>query len=149
MRTLPPGLHAFGDVGPGDRIDLGEVEVTADLIDAFAALAGDRFAIHMSEEAARARGFDGRVAHGLLVLALVDGLKNQAPAQLDAVVSLGWDWSFRRPVLAGDRLRAELTVEEARPSRRPDRGILRLGLRVTKGSSEVVQEGRNLLMVRR
>lgn len=147
-RALPPGLHGHDAVAPGDHVETAEVEVTPALIDAFAALTGDRFEIHMSVEGARRLGFADRVAHGLLILSLIDGLKNQAPAQFRAVASLGWDWSFRRPVLAGDRIRARFTVAERRTTSRPDRGILALDVAVLRGA-ETVQSGRNLLMVER
>ena len=47
------------------------------MIDRFADLTGDHFAIHMTDAGAQAQGFARRVAHGLLVLSVVGGLKNQ------------------------------------------------------------------------
>lgn len=146
-RDLPPGKHRYGAVGPGDRIRTGTATVTAEAIDAFAALTGDRFVIHVDEAAARARGFDGRVAHGLLVLSLVDGLKNQTPAQFDAIASLGWDWRFAAPVIAGDTIGATITVTAKRMTSRPDRGILTLDVSVRTGDGREVQRGTNQLMV--
>ncbi|MCX7889125.1 MAG: MaoC family dehydratase [Rhodobacteraceae bacterium] len=148
-RWLPPGLHGFDALRPGDRIATPRRAVPAALVDAFAALTGDRFAIHMSDAAARDAGFGGRVAHGLLVLALIDGLKNRAAARFDAVASLGWRWSFIAPVLAGQEIGAVLTVAGKRATRRPDRGILRLAVTATDGQGAVLQRGWNLLMVRR
>lgn len=144
---LPPGIHRYGVVGPGDRIRTGSATVTKEAIDAFAALTGDRFEIHMDETAARALGFDGRVAHGLLVLSLVDGLKNQSPAQFDAVASLGWDWRFVSPVLAGDTISATITVLDKRMTSRSDRGILTLDFSVRNQDGREVQRGTNQLMV--
>ncbi len=148
-QLLSPGLYGFGDLEVGDRIETGDVNVTADLIDRFAGLTGDRFEIHMTSEAAQKHGFASRVAHGLLVLSLVDGLKNQAPAQFRAIASLGWDWTFRQPVLADDCIRATITISEKRPTRREDRFILHLSLEVINQRGEVVQLGRNILMVQR
>ena len=146
-RDLPPGLYRYGAVRPGDRIRTGTATVSAAAIDAFADLTGDRFVIHMDEAAARARGFDGRVAHGLLVLSLVDGLKNRTPAQFDAIASLGWNWTFAAPVIAGDTIGATITVAAKRPVSRPDRGILTLDFSVTAQDGREVQRGTNLLMV--
>lgn len=148
-RPLPPGLHGFDDVTQGDVIVTGRRGVTAADIDRFADLSGDRFAIHMDDAAARAHGFAGRVAHGLLVLAIVDGLKNQAPAQFRAMASLGWDWSFRAPVLIGDEIGARIVVADRRTVTRPDRGILALAFEVTNQRGETVQSGQNLLLVYR
>lgn len=146
-RDLAPGDYAFDDVMPGDRWRTAEREVTGDLIDRFAALTGDRFEIHMDDGAARAMGFPSRVAHGLLVLGLVDGLKNAAPVRLRAVASLGWDWSFRAPVLVGHRLHARIRVAEKRPVSRPGRGILKLDFEVRERAGDILQRGANLLMV--
>ncbi|PWJ20878.1 MaoC family dehydratase [Jannaschia seohaensis] len=91
---LAPGDDAWDDLPVGAWWRSGRRIVTAADIDAFADFSGDRFAIHMDDAAAGAMGVRGGVAHGLLVLSLVDGLKNAAPVQMRAVVSLGWEWSF-------------------------------------------------------
>ena len=148
-RALAPGRYGLDDLAPGDWYATDETDITAAKIDAFAALTGDRFEIHMDDAAARAHGFPGRVAHGLLVLSLLDGLKNEAPVRLRAVASLGWDWSFRRAVFIGDRLRARIEVKATRLVKTPGRGILTLGLVATDAAGAVVQEGTNLLMMYR
>ena len=148
-RLLEPGLHGFDDVAAGDRIETDATIVSAKAIDAFAALTGDRFAIHMSDTAAQELGFPSRVAHGLLVLSLIDGLKNQCPAQFRAVASLGWDMRFSRPVLAGDRIHGRLKVTEKRLISDGKRGILTLNVEAVNQTGEVVQSGLNRLMVER
>jgi len=148
-RVLPAGRHGYDAVRIGDWIRTGTAVVTTDAIDAFAALTGDRFAIHMDAAAAQAAGFRGRVAHGLLVLSLIDGLKNQTDAQFDAIASLGWDWSFRKPVYAGDRVSASIEVVDARLTSDAARGILRLRFAVDTQTGEIVQSGVNQLMVHR
>lgn len=146
-RVLAPGRYGFDTLGPGDGFITGAAAVTADIIDRFAALTGDRFEIHMDTDAAARHGFDGRVAHGLLVLSLVDGLKNQSAVQFDAVASLGWDWTFRAPVLAEDRIRAQIAVAAKRATSTPGRGILNLTFRVENQHGVIVQDGENKLMV--
>jgi acyl dehydratase len=93
-------------------------------------------------------GFPARVAHGLLVLSLIDGLKNQAPARFDAVASLGWDIRFSAPVLAGDRLRAVFTVQSTRLTGDGSRGIAVLSVEARNQRDEVVQSGQTTLMLR-
>ncbi|MCP4380262.1 MAG: MaoC family dehydratase [Hyphomicrobiales bacterium] len=138
----------YGDVEPGDWFDTPRRRITAADIDNFAALTGDKFEIHMSDEAAQAQGFPSRVAHGLLVLSIVDGLKNQSEARFDAVASLSWDSSFRRPVLIGDTLFARVTVKSKRRTRNPERGIFELDFAVFNQQDETVQSGTNTLMVK-
>lgn len=146
---LAPGRYGFDDVTPGNRIETPKRRVTIADIDAFAGQFGDRFEIHMDDDAARTHGFPGRVAHGLLVLSLIDGLKNQSDAQFKAIASLGWDWSFRRPVFDGDELGATIEVNDKREVTKPDRGILTLGFSVTNQHGEIVQDGTNKLLVYR
>jgi len=146
--VLGPGRYGLARLRVGDRIQTGDCLVITAMIDAFADLTGDRFAIHMDTEAARDMGFRDRVAHGLLVLSLVDGLKNQTPAQFDAVASLGWDWTFSAPVFAGDTIRAVITVEALRPTSNPARGVVNLAFEVTNQHGETVQKGTNTLMIK-
>ena len=148
-RQLGAGRHYFEDVEAGDTIETGSVTIDTAHIDRFAELTGDRFEIHMSEEGAARHGFPKRVAHGLLVLSLVDGLKNRAPAQFAAVASLGWNWKFAGPVFPGDTIRAVLTVIGKRETRRPDRGILTIDFSVLDQDARIVQSGTNTLMILR
>ena len=143
------GAYGFDDVDEGNVINAGSACILAATIDKFADLTGDRFEIHMSAEATARRGFGCRVAHGLLVQSLVDGLKNRAPVQFPAQASFGWNWSFREAVITGDTISVEIRVAEKRESRDPKRGILRLEFNVTNQRGECVQRGENLLMVYR
>ena len=73
-RQLPPGRYTASDLRPGDWIACGTARITTREIAEFAEISGDRFEIHLSDTAARARGYPGQVAHGLLVMARVEGL---------------------------------------------------------------------------
>ncbi len=146
-RTLEPGHYRLSELRIGDVIETASLEVTVAMIDDFAALTKDRFEIHMCTEAAQKHGFADRVAHGLLVLSLVDGLKNQAPAQFSAIASLGWAWDFSAPVLAGDQIAARISVRELRKTSDGKRGIVTLDFNVRNQRNETVQHGINRLMV--
>ena len=146
---LAAGRYGYDALSIGDMIETGSAVITGQAIDAFADLTGDRFEIHMDDAAAQRHGFPGRVAHGLLVLSLVDGLKNQCAAQFDAIASLGWDWSFAKPIFIGDRISVTISVADMRPTSKPDRGILTLKFDVTNQHGETVQQGINKLMVYR
>lgn len=141
-------LLFYEDTPIGLSFETGGIVVTESHIVQFAGLSGDFFDLHMDDEYARSLGFPGRVAHGLLGLILVDGLKNRASERFAAVASLSWQWNFRKPLFAGDRLSAVVSVAEKRLTKRGDRGILTLNLEVRNGKGEVVQDGTNLLMVR-
>jgi len=148
-RKLTAQGLSYEDVAIGDWYETGTAAVTTQAIDAFAQLTGDRFEIHMSVAGAKRHGFPARVAHGLLVLSLVDGLKNQAQAGFRAIASLGWDWTFVAPVLADDEIRVRVVIENKRETRNAARGILTLRFLVTNQRGETVQSGENKLMVYR
>jgi acyl dehydratase len=146
---MNPGLNWYEDCAVGDAFKTGGIVVTEGLIQGFAGISGDFFDLHVDDEFARRLGYPGRVAHGILGLALTDGLKNRADHRFRAVASLGWNWKFTAPVFVGDRIQAEVTVAGKRETKRPDRGILTLAFKVKNQRGELVQEGTNELMVLR
>jgi 3-hydroxybutyryl-CoA dehydratase len=147
-RRLPAGEYWFEDLGPGDHYETGGLVVTEAHIVAFAGLSGDFFDLHMDDTFAQSQGFPGRVAHGLLGLALADGLKNRAPVRIMAIASLGWTWNFRQPIFAGDRIAASVSVKAKRLTRKGDRGLVTLAFTVRKQTGEVVQDGETTLLTR-
>lgn len=147
-RELGPGDYYFEDVEVGSVFRTGGLVITESHIVQFAGLSGDFFDLHMDDEFARAQGFPARVAHGLLVLALADGLKNRASANILAVASLGWRLDFKAPVFAGDRISAEIEIKAKRLSSK-GRGLVTLGFTVRKQTGEVVQVGETTLVTRR
>lgn len=144
---LTKGLYGYLDITIDDWYTTPALLITAEIIDTFADLTGDRFEIHMDERAAARHGFSGRVAHGLLVLSLVDGLKNQADVQFKAQASLGWNWRFSAPVIMGDTIRSSVRVLDISAPKSKERAIITLDFSVTNQRDEVVQEGQNQLMV--
>lgn len=146
-RSLSPGEYWFEDLREGDRYETGRLVVTDAHIVGFAGLSGDFFDVHMDDEFARAQGFPARVAHGLLGLALTDGLKNRASVRVMAVASLGWAWRFRAPIFAGDRIGATVRVAGLRSSSK-GQGLATLAFAVTKQDGSLVQEGETTLLTR-
>lgn len=144
---IDPSLLRYEQAEPGLTFETGGITVTEGHITGFAGLTGDFYDIHMDDEYARALGYPGRVAHGLLGLALCDGLKNRAPVRFAAIVSLNWRWSFTGPILVGDRIAARITVLSKRPTKNPARGIVTLGFDLLNQKGAVVQKGENDMMV--
>ena len=143
------GILYYEDAAPGLTIETAGLIVTEAHIVQFAGLSGDFFAVHMDDQFAESLGFERRIAHGLLGLILLDGLKNRAERQFASVASLSWHWNFRRPIYAGDRVSGRLTVSERRLTSRGDRGLLTLAMELRANQEQVVQDGTNLLLVRR
>ncbi len=74
-----PGVHpfrkTFEQLAIGDTLNTESREVTLDDIQHFAEFTGDNFYAHMDEEAAAKNPFfDGRVAHGYLIVSFAAGL---------------------------------------------------------------------------
>lgn len=147
-RNLPPGEYGFDELEAGDWYDTAGITVTEAHIVGFAGLTGDLFDVHMDDDFARAAGFSGRIAHGLLGLAMADGLKTRCPVRLLGLATLGWNWSFRAPLFPGDRIHARLQVVAKRQTRRPDRGIVTFAMRVLNQRGETIQDGETQLMMR-
>ena len=85
--------------------------ITAEQIDTFAKITGDFNPIHVDEEAAKAAGFPGRIAHGALSASLISAvLGNDLPGPGAVFVEL--NLRFRRPALIGDEVTAVATVQE-------------------------------------
>jgi len=147
-RPLAPGEYWYEDIAPGDYFETGHLVVTEAHIVAFAGLSGDFFDVHMDDEFARGQGFPGRIAHGLLVLSLADGLKNRSPVRIMGTASLGWNWRFQGPVVAGDRIGVRVEVEAKRLSA-TGRGLTTLLFTVRNQHGSVAQQGTTLLVTRR
>jgi acyl dehydratase len=144
---IAPDLLRYEQIEPGLAFETGGITVTEGHITGFAGLTGDFYDIHMDDDYARALGYPGRVAHGLLGLALTDGLKNRASVRFAAIVSLNWRWSFTGPILAGDRIAARIAVLSKRMTKNPARGIVTLGFDLVNQKGDVVQKGENDMMV--
>ncbi|WP_376096909.1 MaoC family dehydratase [Roseomonas sp. CCTCC AB2023176] len=141
-------LH-WDDIAVGMEWETGGITVTDAHILAFAGLSGDFYDLHVDDDYARSLGYPAKVAHGLLGLALADGLKNRARVRVAAVVSLNWRWTFAGPIFAGDRISAAIRVVSKRETSRADRGIVTVAFDLRNGRGETVQRGENDMMVHR
>ncbi|HEY0543166.1 MAG TPA: phenylacetic acid degradation bifunctional protein PaaZ [Actinoallomurus sp.] len=136
------GVHPFrkhlGELRVGDTVVAGPRAVTLADIEHFAEFTGDTFYAHTDDEAARANPFfEGRVAHGYLVLSLAAGLfVDPDPGPVLANYGLE-DLRFLTPVYPGDELTVTLTAKRIEPRQGTDYGEVRWDADVTKqdGSS--------------
>jgi oxepin-CoA hydrolase/3-oxo-5,6-dehydrosuberyl-CoA semialdehyde dehydrogenase len=144
-----PFTKSLAELRVGDAVTAGPRLVTLDDIEQFAALTGDTFYAHMDEEAAAANPFfDGRVAHGYLVLSLAAGLFVQ-PDPGPVLANYGIDnLRFLTPVYPGDELSVALTCKQISP-REGDYGEVRWDAQVTKQDGSVAATYDVLTMVAR
>ena len=113
-----PSHETFATImSVGDRVTRSKTLTETDLA-FFAAVSGDFDPIHMDEAYAQTTQFGGRIAHGLLSMALLSAASAGISAlarergYTGASVSLGFDKvRFLAPVFIGDTLSASYDIE--------------------------------------
>ena len=145
---VPGGPKHFIDTHPfrlrmselriGDTWKTDSRTITLEDIEHFANFTGDKFYAHMDEEAARASPiFEGRVAHGYLILSFAAGLfVDPDPGPVLANTGLE-NLRFLTPVYPGDSIRVELTVR-AKSIKSEDTGQVRWAVEVLNQQNELV-----------
>lgn len=136
------GTHPFrmrmSKLHIGDTWQTASRTITLSDIEQFAEFTGDKFYAHMDEEAARASPiFEGRVAHGYLVLSFAAGLfVDPAPGPVLANTGLE-NLRFLTPVYPGDSIRVELSVR-SKSIKSEDTGQVRWAVEVFNQKDELV-----------
>jgi acyl dehydratase len=140
----------FEDFDSGDEfITPGRTVTEADVM-LFAGLTGDYNRIHTDAEYMKSSMFGERIAHGLLGLSLVNGLKYRTDYDSDGVLAfLGLTWKFSGPIRFGDTIHAVIRIASKRETSKPDRGIMIQTIQVINQRGEVVQEGEFTSMIKR
>jgi acyl dehydratase len=140
----------FDDFAAGLTSETAERTITATDLELFSQLSGDRNALHLDDEYARAAGFDGRIAQGVLGLSVATGLLNQLGLTRGTLVALlGTSWRFERPLYPGTAVRLGVAFERKRQTSHPDRGVVVLRCELHDGAGAVYQRGDLTLLVRR
>lgn len=143
-------LH-FEDVAVGMRFESPARTITEADIVQFAGVSGDYNRLHTDEAYARESQFGRRIAHGVLGLAVVTGLrqrKGEFEGTLMAFLEIR-GWRFRAPVFAGDTIRAVTEITELRETSKPDRGVMVQRIEVANQDGAVVQDGEFVTLLRR
>lgn len=128
------------DFSLGDRFEYGCWEMKIEDMLAFARLY-DPEPFHLDEIKARALGWDGIIASGPQISAIWRRMSKDAFPNAQIIVSPGWD-SIRwfKPVYAGDVLRSETEITEARQLKSRDHeGMIKLDNRILRGEELVSQ----------
>lgn len=138
-----------------DRIEVGaeyrsagRTLTEADIVN-FAGVTGDFNALHMDEQWVVANTpYPTRIAHGLLVHAIGEGLRC---AEMDSWKILAFLETQRKmllPVLPGDRIQQTYKVVSKKPtSKDPSKGVVEVDVTVTNQKGETVQSGYNRYLI--
>ncbi|HKZ08140.1 MAG TPA: MaoC/PaaZ C-terminal domain-containing protein [Methylomirabilota bacterium] len=139
----------FDDIKIGEEfVSPGRTVTETDIV-VFAGLSGDYNVLHTDAEHMKTSQFGERIAHGLLGLAIQQGLAGRVAAELVELPFAGLAWKFRAPIKIGDTIHVVSRVTEKRDAERPGWGIVTLQRRVLNQRGEVVQEGETEHMVER
>ncbi len=147
-----PGVHpfrkTFEQLAIGDTLITKSREVTLDDIEHFAEFTGDNFYAHMDEEAAAKNPFfDGRVAHGYLIVSFAAGLFVD-PDFGPVLANYGLDdLRFAQPVNYGDVLKVRLTCKQKTLRADTGYGEVRWDTEVTNQDDDIVAQYDVLTMV--
>jgi acyl dehydratase len=141
----------FDDVEVGMRFESPSRTITeADIVN-FAGVSGDFNPLHTDEVFAKGTIYGRRIAHGVLALSVVTGLR-QRMGTFDGTL-MGFleirSWRFRAPVFPGDTIRAITSVAELRETSKPDRGVMVQGIEVLNQDGDIVQDGEFVTLLRR
>ena len=147
-----PGVHPFRKTF--EQLEIGDTfrseprEITLEDIQHFADFTGDTFYAHTDEEAAAKNPFfDGRVAHGYLIVSFAAGLfvdPDFGPVLANYGVD---DLRFAQPVNYGDSLRVRLTCKQKTLRPGTGYGEVRWDTEVTNQDGDAVARYDVLTMV--
>jgi len=138
----PIDVHPFrrnmSELEIGDTLKTASRTVTIADIEHFAEFTGDKFYAHMDEEAAKASPiFEGRVAHGYLILSFAAGLfVDPDPGPVLANTGLE-NLRFLTPLYPGDSMRVELSVR-SKSLKSEDTGVVRWAVEIFNQRDELV-----------
>ena len=147
-----PGDHpfrkTFEQLEIGDTIVTDSRQITLEDIQHFAEFTGDTFYAHTDEEAAAKNPFfEGRVAHGYLIVSFAAGLFVD-PAFGPVLANYGVDdLRFAQPVNHGDTLKVRLSCKQKTLRAGTGYGEVRWDTEVTNQDGEIVAQYDVLTMV--
>jgi oxepin-CoA hydrolase/3-oxo-5,6-dehydrosuberyl-CoA semialdehyde dehydrogenase len=143
-----PFRKTFEDLEIGDTVHTDSRTISLDDINHFAEFTGDTFYAHMDEEsAAKNPFFEGRVAHGYLIVSFAAGLFVD-PDFGPVLANYGVDeLRFAQPVYAGDALKVRLTCKQKTLRIDSGYGEVRWDTEVSNQEDEIVAQYDVLTMV--
>lgn len=142
-------MKTFGDIRIGEEFRSAGRTITETDIMQFAGLTGDFNPLHVDEVwASRNTPYGGRIAHGLLVQGIGEGLYVAGPSEWFVLAFLEVQRKMVAPVRAGDTISQLYRVSATRPSSKdPSRGIVEVEIEISNQHGETVQTGLNKYLI--
>jgi 3-hydroxybutyryl-CoA dehydratase len=118
-----------------------EVQITDKMVHQFAEMSGDFNPIHLDDEYAKTTRFGRRIAHGMIMGALISRVLNEKLGQ--GGIYLAQNLKFVNPVFIDDIVTLELTVTGIRK----EKGIATIETIAKKQTGELVVKGEAMIMM--
>ncbi len=138
----------FNEFKVGDKFTTASRTITeADVVN-FSGLSGDFNPLHTDEEFGKSTPFKGRVAHGMLSVAVATGLANQLGIfEGTTIALLSMTINYKGAVKFGDTIHLELIVAEKKETSKSDKGIVTFNTIVYNQNNEPIVEGQWVVML--
>jgi len=134
----------------GDEFYTASRTITEADVATFAGLSGDYNPLHTDQVFMEKSAFGGRIAHGALILSVATGLANQLGIfEGTTIAVLEMVTRFTGAVKFGDTIRVVLTINDKKESKKPDRGVVNVGIKVLNQTDQPVLEGNWMVMLAR
>ncbi len=139
----------YEDVVPGQKRRIGSYRVTKEEVIEYSRK-WNPLPFHTDEEAAKRTIYGGITAPGIFILAVRTMLLDRLPMMDSMMGTVVWDdLRFHKPARPGDDLSVEIEWLEKRVSKsKPDRGIVKMRVRVLNQRDEEVMTQFDTLMMR-
>lgn len=134
----------------GDSFETAGRTITETDIVNFAYLSGDWNPLHTNEEIMRTSAFGTRIAHGALGLAVATGLVNQLGIfEGTTIAVLEMVTRFTGVIRMGDTVHVECQVIDKKESKKSDRGIITVSVKLFNQNGEQALDGQWIIMLKR
>ena len=139
----------FEDYEVGQVIETpGRTITDADIV-SFGAITADFSSIHFDDTYAKKTIYGTRIAHGMLTISYALGLYTRLMTSYGTGMgNMGISCRFTHPVRVGDTIRVIAEIIQARPTRKPDRGIVKFHFNVVNQDGTTVCDAEYTHMVR-
>jgi len=140
----------FNEFKVGDEFTTASRTITeADVVN-FAGLSGDFNPLHTDEEFGKSTPFKGRVAHGMLNVAIATGLANQLGIfEGTTIALLSVTINYKGAIKFGDTIHLVLKVADKKETSKGDKGIVTFDTFVHNQKDEPIVEGQWVVMLRK
>lgn len=144
VSTVPQKLDLYFDDISEEQVFVTSTRTVSEAdVMMFAGLTGDYNELHTSRTYAEKTAFGQRIAHGMLILSIANGLyMRMGYFNRSTVANLGIEeWRFRKVVLLNDTLYVRITLKDKHMTSDGKRGVVHWNVEVLNQNDEVVASG--------